>query len=251
MNKVELMIRSFLTFMFMMVVIVFSKIKLHPIFGTGTSFSLLVMFAPIIIYFTGTFFGVIAIYGARIIQILIGISKAQTYFSFILYTPLFLAGFYFSKMFRKTRYEVLVPIIAIALFLIHPIGRTVWYYSLFWIIPIIISLNKKRLLRLTRKRDIPTIYLYSIASTFIDHAVGSIMYLYYLNIPAIYWIMAIPFIPFERMIYALGITISYLFVRNAIRAFQRVVRIELRIEDKVVSRGKVTSPQIPLWESFS
>jgi len=239
MNKSELITKSFLSFMFMMAVIVFSKIKLHPIFGTNTSFSLLAMFAPIIIYFTGPFLGALVIYGARIIQIIIGISKTGTYFSYILYTPLFLAGFYFSKMFKKTKYEVLIPILTIVLFLIHPIGRAVWYYSLFWVIPIIISLNKKRIIKLTRKKDIPTIYLYSIASTFIDHAVGSIMYLYYLNIPASYWIMAIPFVPFERMIYALGIMLSYLFIRNAIRAFRRVIRIELRIEEEVILREKM------------
>ncbi len=240
MNKQELVIKSFLTFIFMMVVIVFSKIKLHPIFGTGSSFSLLVMFAPVIIYFTGPFFGAIAIYGARVIQILIGISKSTTLFSYILYTPLFLAAFYFYKMFKKTRYEVLIPLAAIALFLIHPIGRTVWYYSLFWIIPIIISLNKGRILKLTRKRDIPTIYLYALASTFTDHAIGSIMYLYYLNIPAIYWIMAIPFVPLERAIYALGIMISYLFVRDALKAFQKVLRIEIIVSDKVLLEERIT-----------
>ncbi len=234
MNKTDLMVKSFLTFTFLTAVIVLSKVKLHQIFGTGTSFSLLTMFAPIIIHFTGPYIGAVAIYGARIIQIMLGISKSRTLFSYVLYTPLFFAGFYFAKMFKKSKYELIIPTLAIILFLLHPIGRIVWYYSLFWIIPILISLNKRKILELTRKRDLPTVYIYALASTFIDHAIGSIMYLYYLNIPAIYWNIAIPYVPFERLFYALGITISYLFVRNSLKAFQKMIRVEIKIGDRLL-----------------
>jgi len=219
----------------MLGVIVFSKIKLHPIFGTGGRFSILAMLGPVIPAFVGGSFGAIAIFGARFIQLLIGISQAKSWFSYISYTPLFLAGIYFARMFKKKANHAIMPIIIIFLFIIHPIGRQVWYFSLFWLIPIIITFARPYLWRLVRKHDIPLIYLYSLSATFIDHAVGSVMYLYYLNIPPIYWITAIPYVLPERALFALGITFFYLFIRESLRALQRSLPIKIVIIEENIS----------------
>ncbi len=227
MNKREFFVKMFYTFFFMMTIIVLSKIKLQPIFGTPSRFSLLAMFAPIVPYFTGISWGFIAIFGARILQFIIGISTVKDLFSYLIFMPVFFGGIYFARLFKKEKGLVLIPIISIILFNLHPIGRVVWYYSMFWLIPIAITLLQPWIRKLTRLRDLPTIYIYALASTFIDHAVGSVMFLYYLNIPAIYWNMAIPYVPFERAIYAIGITIFYCFVKKSIESFSKVVPIEI------------------------
>jgi len=238
MKRKELLFRGFLTFLFMMSIIVLSKIKLHPIFGTTGRFSLLTMFGPIIPYFVGSSFGALAIFGARILQILVGISGAKDIFSYIIYTPIFIAGFHFAKMFRKTRKQALIPGIAIVLFLAHPIGRQVWYYSLFWTIPIAITLLKPYIRKLLKTHDVPTIYLYALSATFVDHAVGSVLFLYYLNIPAVYWNLSIPYVPIERLIYALGILIFYLFTKTALESLQKTLPVKLVIVEATISPEK-------------
>ena len=216
-----------LTALFLLGMIALAKVKFHPIFGTTHKFSALAMYAPVIPAFTGTILGAVAIFGARIIQIAIGLSSAGDIISYIIYLPVFFAGYVFAQMFKKKRYHIVVPIAAILLFIIHPIGRQVWYYSLFWLIPIIIIAGQTQIRKLTRNHDIPTIYLYALAATFIDHAVGSIMFLYYLNIPAKYWNMAIPFVPIERLTYALGIMLFYITIRLILKLTQENLNVQL------------------------
>lgn len=247
MRKERLLIKSFLTFFFLMATIVLSKIKLHPIFGTGGRFSLLAMFAPIIPSFIGASFGAIAIFGARLLQFFLGISHPKHYLSYISYLPVFIAGVFFSKMFKRKRDHLAIPIGLILLFILHPIGRQVWYFSLYWLIPIVIIIAQPYIRKIFWKHDLPTIYLYALSATFIDHAVGSVMYLYYFNIPAIYWIMAIPYVPIERAIFALGITSFYLFVKKALEALQRILPVKImiietteeKIEEPVLLEAKV------------
>ena len=234
MNHRERAREYILTSLFLVGVIALAKIKFHPIFGTPHKFSALTMYAPVIPAFTGTLFGAIVIFGARVIQLAFGLSQANDIVSYIIYLPVFLAGYYFSKMFKNKRYHVLLPIMLMALFLVHPIGRQVWYYSLFWLIPIIIAVSQTRIRKLLRTHDIPTIYLYALAATFIDHAVGSVMFLYYINIPAKYWIMSIPFVPIERLIYALGITLFYLTIRTVLKLARENLNLQLLREESVL-----------------
>ncbi|MCR8433322.1 MAG: hypothetical protein NDP24_03750, partial [Crenarchaeota archaeon] len=83
------------------------------------------------------------------------------------------------------------------------------------------------------------IYLYSLGATFIDHCVGSVMFLYAFNIPAIYWNMAIPLVIIERALFAGGITLLYLFLRKAIPPLREVYVLGL------VATPEATPESIP------
>jgi len=231
--KKEVISRAFLSFFFLTAIIVLSKIKLHPIFGTSGKFSLVGPFIAIIPYFLGITIGGIVIFSARIIQFIIGISHAKNVISYLAFLPAYFAGIQFKKIFKGDRRVIIIPLIAILLFILHPIGRMVWYYSLFWLIPIIITLSQPKLRKLSKRWDIPTKYLYSLSATYIDHAIGSIIFLYAFNIPAVYWNMAIPYVPIERAIFALIILGFYLFVKHALDALSRVVPIYI-IEREIV-----------------
>lgn len=98
---------------------------------------------------------------------------------------------------------LIAPALAIIAFNLHPIGRTVWYYSLFWTIPyLVLPLTNRFLL------------LRSLGSTFTAHAVGGAVWIWAFNMPASVWQSLIPIVFLERALFALGISASYLLINN-------------------------------------
>ena len=96
---------------------------------------------------------------------------------------------------------------------------------MFWLIPIVIWALAPRIENLLRRKDIPVIYMYALAATYVDHAIGSILFLYMVGIPAIYWRIAMPYVPLERAIYALGITLFYIFIKKGLESMHTVVAL--------------------------
>ncbi len=138
---------------------------------------------------------------------------------------------------------MIIPSIAcMILFVLHPIGRTVWYYSLFWTIPIFIALFKSKTDVLLKIKSFK-VYAYALGSAYVDHAIGSIIYLYYLNIPAKFWTQAIPLTFIERLIIAGGITLSYFSVRFAIKSLK-----ELAVPIAVVIREREKEKEVTVHE---
>jgi len=84
------------------------------------------------------------------------------------------------------------------LFIIHPIGRDAFVYSLYWLIPII-------LFGYSRK----TLFLEALGSTFVAHAVGSVIWLYTVPTTAVSWIGLIPIVAVERVFFAIGMVAVY------------------------------------------
>ena len=66
------------------------------------------------------------------------------------------------------------------------------------------------------------IYGYSLGSAFVDHAIGSVIYLYLLKIPANFWIEAIPMTIIERLMIAAGIELFYLAELVVIKVFGKI-----------------------------
>jgi hypothetical protein len=79
------------------------------------------------------------------------------------------------------------------LFIVHPIGNSVWYYSLYWIIPMALS-----------AAALETPVYRAFASSFALHACGSVLWIYCLEFPAHVWISVMPLVLFERIIVACG-----------------------------------------------
>jgi len=135
--------------------------------------------------------------------------------------PILIGSVYFGRSFRGDKKMIGIPLICILLFILHPIGFSVWYYSLFWLIPIVIIKYKEKIDSLL-KHTIAKTYAYSLGTAFVDHSVGSVVYLWFLGIPAQFWVAAIPITMLERLLIALGITFSFHAVKAAMKAMQDV-----------------------------
>lgn len=85
------------------------------------------------------------------------------------------------------------------LFIAHPIGYSAAPYTLLWLTPAL-------LLWLPKKHP----FVHALISTFIAHAVGSVLWLYFFTEQsASIWISIMPIALIERIIFASGTTICY------------------------------------------
>ncbi len=117
-----------------------------------------------------------------------------------------------------------LPAACMVAFIVHPIGMFVIPYTFYWLIPIAIYFSGRR-----------TIFLQSLATTFVAHAVGSVVWLYMKEIPAIMWWNLIPVVAAERLFNALVMTGVYYVVVQLISvdwkksfAFRRYLQKEGR-----------------------
>ncbi len=207
----------------------FTKIKFGPILGTNMKFSLSVFFGPTLAKIFGVAYGTSTIILTHIIGLAAGIFwpgsrfiyKIKAFKDYFTFLPIIFAGIYFAKVFKGNKKLIIIPLICILLFVINPIGKTVWFYSCFWLIPIIISLFKEKLDKIL-KFPIFRIFGYSLGSAFVDHAIGSVIYLYLLKIPANFWIEAIPMTIAERLMIAAGIELCYFAELVIIKVFGKI-----------------------------
>jgi len=238
------------TVFFIALFMVLTKVKFWPIFGTESSFSFGAIFGPVIPRFLNVYWGASAIMLARVLGFAIGYYKmgdignlAKFLMSWLTFVPIIAAGTFFAKMFKGDRKLTIIPALSILMFLIHPVGREVWYYSLFWTIPLLIAFLKPRIDSIL-KNHVAQVYVYSLGSSFTDHAIGAILYLYLANIPAEAWIKAIPFTPIERAVFAVGITFFYFAIKISLMIMERVSALTISTEvskekEKVEEKAKV------------
>lgn len=246
-KKKILIIKIFFSILFSSLFIVLTKVKITPIIGTNSSFSASVLFGPTISKFLGISFGTGSLLFAHFFGVIVGIYKIKSMMSYFTFFPIIFAGIYFARIFRSDKKLFWFPLACISLFILHPIGNSVWFYSLFWSIPLIISIGKERIEKII-KNYVARVYLYSLGTAFVDHAVGSVLFLYFMNIPREAWLMAIPLTIIERLIIAAGITLSYFFVKISIKTlkelFQSLAIVEIEDEKeslfaKVGYKGRV------------
>ncbi len=198
-----------------------TKIKIWPILGLKSRFSLSVFFGPTFASVFGIWLGTLTIVFTHLIGLSLGIYKMAALKDVFIFFPIIFAGIYFSRTFKSDKKQVIIPLACIFFFIIHPIGRTVWFYSGFWLVPIIVSLFKDNLDRIL-KIPLFRVYGYSLGAAFTDHAVGSVIYLYIFSIPAHFWIAAIPLTLIERLTIAGGIEFSYFFEKEAIAVLDKL-----------------------------
>jgi hypothetical protein len=219
--KIKKILKILISPLFSLLFLVLTKIKFAPILGTKMKFSLSVFFGPTLAKIFGINYGTGIIVLTHLIGLLLGIYKIKATKDFFTFFPIIFSGFYFTKIFKGERKLILLPSICIFLFICHPIGREVWFYSLFWLIPILISLFKENLDKFL-KIPVFKIYGYSLGTAFTDHAVGSVIYLYLLKIPANFWVQAIPNTILERLLIAGGISFFYLFELALIKLLEKI-----------------------------
>jgi hypothetical protein len=86
---------------------------------------------------------------------------------------------------------IVIPCMMMSAFCIHAIGNQVMIYSLFWTIPMMMYCMQDTLLNR------------SVASSFIAHSIGSVIWLYCYDIPVHVWQSLMYIVPIERFLLAL------------------------------------------------
>ena len=107
--------------------------------------------------------------------------------------------------------RVLLPLTAMLVFILHPVGRHAFLYSFYWLIPVVIYFvqkfkNRKKHLMLLNSETL-NVFLSALSITFVSHAVGSIMWLYFVPLTAAQWLGLIPVVFVERLMFASGMSL--------------------------------------------
>ena len=203
------------------------RINFSPLIGVeNQSFTLFQFFGPIAGSFLGPVFGIVAVLGAELVDFFV-VGKEATWINLFRLLPMLFAVYYFGS--RKKNLNVFIPLAAMILFIMHPVGRQAWVYSLFWVIPIIA--------RLMPNKYAYSVPLRSLGATFTAHAVGTVLFIWTIPTDPALWISLLPVTAFERLMFALGIGISYVgfnalldkvLVKLNIKVPSDVLRIEKR-----------------------
>ena len=175
-------------------------------------FTLFQFFGPIAGAFLGPVVGVIAVFLAEITDFLV-VGKELTLINIARLAPMLFATYFFATMnkeYRSKIFKIIVPLAAIAIFILHPVGREAWFFSLYWTIPIIAVLLPKKYSNSVVAR--------SLGATFTAHAVGGALWAWTVPMTAAQWVGLIPVVAYERALFAAGIAVSYIAV-NALLAF--------------------------------
>ncbi|MBY0353816.1 hypothetical protein K2W90_05630 [Candidatus Babeliales bacterium] len=103
--------------------------------------------------------------------------------------------------------QVVVPMICMALFVAHPVGRQAFVYSWFWLVPVALYTLEKLTIR--------NVFFTALSSTFIAHAIGTILWIYMVPMTAEQWITLIPVTLAERLTMAAASTLLFVAIKTA------------------------------------
>lgn len=104
--------------------------------------------------------------------------------------------------------SVVLPIVCMGLFFIAP--SSVGFaklYAAYWLIPVLIYFT---LNFIKSNSYISNLFLASLSSTFVAHATGSIIWAFSVNMLPHQWVLLIPLVALERIVFASAISISYI-----------------------------------------
>lgn len=183
------------------------QIPVTQIMGSKVKFTVYDAFAPVAGSFIGSLPGVIAVFLMQFFNFLVQGARIEDAGTIIRFFPMLFAALYFAK---KGRLNLIIPALAIAAFIAHPIGRTVWYFSLFWLIPMVAYFLRDRFL-----------FARALGATFTAHAVGGALWIWVFSLPAPVWNSLIPVVIAERLLFALGISGSFILVNNLLGLLEK------------------------------
>lgn len=183
------------------------QIPIARLAGSKTAFTLYDAFAPIAGAFLGSIPGVIAVFIMQAANFFLHGAHIEDAGTIIRFFPMLFGVWVFARA-RKS--NLLIPLIAIAAFIAHPIGRQVWYFSLFWIIPIITHYVRDRFL-----------FARAFDATFTAHAVGGALWIWTFSMPASVWQSLIPVVALERFVFAIGICITFIAASNLLYLIEK------------------------------
>ena len=213
-DKVLSIIKSKIWFLLFFIVLGFIalQIPISVLVGAKVKFTLFDLFSPISGAFLGSAFGIFAVVVMQLFNLIIhgftniDNSSVLKLAATLRFLPMAFGVWFFALSKKKTgnsKLILLIPLLSIMIFNLHPVGRTVWFYSLFWFIPLLAWPLRQRFL-----------VVRSLGSTFTAHAIGGAVWIWAFNLPAAVWISLIPVVILERSIFTLGISASYIFLNN-------------------------------------
>ncbi len=112
------------------------------------------------------------------------------------YLPGYCAALYLATSSRLIRCGL--PLLAIGLFGLHPVGFKAMMYSLFWLIPTLIGAGVGK-----------SFFAQALGATFTAHAVGSVIWLYTVPMVPADWLSLIPLVAVERLTFAAGMVVVH------------------------------------------
>jgi len=199
--------RMFFLILFAIFAFITQRINFSGLIGAENQFfTLFQFFGPIAGAFLGPVVGVLAVFFAEAVDFLV-VGKELTLINVIRLAPMLLATYFFATQ-GKTTLKIAAPLISIGLFILHPIGREVWFFTLYWTIPIIVTMIPKKYAS--------TVPAKALGATFTAHAVGGALWIWTVPMTAGQWVGLIPVVAYERLLFALGIVISYIVLNVAL-----------------------------------
>lgn len=181
------------------------QIPFNKLAGSNVSFTLFDFFAPIAGAFLGPLFGIVSVFAVEVANVWIR-HLPLTQGAIIRLFPTLFAVYYFATIAKRGQkpWILAVPVLAILVFLAHPYGRQVPYYTLFWVIPLIALRFKNNL------------YLKSLGATFTAHSIGGAAWIWAFNLKPAVWNSLIPIVIEERLLFAAGISISFIVIKHTL-----------------------------------
>lgn len=112
------------------------------------------------------------------------------------YVPGLCSAYYCAT--QSILFRFLLPLSCMVLFIMHPVGNQAWPYALYWLVPTSLYLFKKK----SMPWD-------ALGSTFVAHAVGSVIWIYTRESTPVLWMSLIPIVALERSLFAGGIIVCH------------------------------------------
>lgn len=196
-----------LAFILLFAVLVFLSVyvPISRISETSKYFTLYEFLGPLPAAFLGPIYGAIAVIAARGATILTSSSEIGLFDFARIFTMAF-ATWYFA-MYKKENKMLVVPLLAMALFILSPVGAEAWLYSLYWLVPIIAYVLPNNL------------FFRALGASFMAHAIGSVAFLYTFQTTPQYWLTLIPIVAIERIVFAAGTVISFVVINAVLERF--------------------------------
>ena len=209
MNKIQKAMNGFL---FTLATKIFSVIKINLITG---SYALSLSGSTLLSPLAGAFMGIT---GSIIVLCTRIVLHAFLYKSFslsflALCIPGFCASLYWAT--KSSIFRLFLTLMWILLFIIHPIGNDAALYSLYWLIPALLYFVPKK-----------SLYLDALGSTFVAHAVGSVIWLYTIPMTATMWLSLIPVVACERFLITCGMIIAHKTITKGINIINTLTQIK-------------------------
>jgi hypothetical protein len=103
--------------------------------------------------------------------------------------------------------HILIPVTCMYIFISNPVGNPAWAYTLYWLIPAVLWLAQQY-------NYLSNPVTYALQSTFVAHAVGSIMWLKAGILPTEFWFALIPVVAVERLAMALVMVLAFYAIKS-------------------------------------